>query len=106
MNSNRICCILLNTNIGKVYIFNVCFPCDNATQSYLQLYNEMLSTISTFLHDSNVVNCIIACDLNTDLSLVRSGNTISLHNFISNESLYIVQQQSLIVYNILFCDAI
>ena len=105
INSNRICCISLNTNIGKVYIFNVYFPCDNATQSSLQLYNEMLSTISTFLHDNNVVNCI-GGDLNTDLSRVRSGNTISLNNFISNESLSMVQQHvtNSIQYTFLGCN--
>ena len=66
------------------------------------MYNEMLSTISTCLHDNNVVNCIIAGDLNTDLSRVRSGNTISINNFIANESLSVVQQH----VNILFWDAI
>ena len=66
----------------------------------------MLSTISTFLHDNNVINCIIGGDLNTDLSLVRSGNTISLNNFISNESLSMVQQHvtNCIQYTFLGCN--
>ena len=66
----------------------------------------MLSTISTFLHDNNVVNCIIGGDLNTDLSRVRSGNAISLNNFISNESLSMVQQHvtNCIQYTFLGCN--
>ena len=66
----------------------------------------MLSTISTFLHDNNVVNCIISGDLNTDLSRVRSGNTISLKNFISNESLSMVQQHVTNCIQYTFWDAI
>ena len=66
----------------------------------------MLSTISTFLHDNNVVNCIIAGDLNSDLSRVRSGNTISLNNFISNESLSMGQQHVTNCIHYTFWDAI
>ena len=68
----------------------------------------MFSTISTFLHDNNVtvVNCIIGGDLNTDLSRVRSGNTISLNNFLPTESLSMVQQHvtNCIQYTFLGCN--
>ena len=86
------CCVTLSTNVGFIYVFNVYFLCDNSTQCKLQLYNEMLATLSSFFIKHNVVNCITGGDLNTVLSRVRSGNTISLNNFILREMLFIAQQ--------------
>ena len=71
MDSDRICCVRLRTNVGIIYVFNIYFPSDNSTQCILQLYNEMLATLSFFFIKHNVVNCIIRSDLNTDLSRAR-----------------------------------
>ena len=92
MDSDRMCCVRLSTNVGFIYVFNEYFPCDNSTQCNLQLYNEMLAVVSSFFIKHNVVNCIIGGDLNTDLSRARSGNTISLNNFILREMLSMAQQ--------------
>ena len=54
----------------------------------LQDYNEVLSTISTCLSQYNVEYCVIAGDLNTDLSRINSGNTISLRSFVDEENLF------------------
>ena len=56
----------------------------------LQDYNEVLSTISTCLSQYNAEYCVIAGDLNTDLSRVNSGNTISLKAFVDEENLFLV----------------
>ena len=50
MDIDRMCCVRLSTNVGFIYVFNVYFPCDNSTQCNLQLYNEMLATLSIFFH--------------------------------------------------------
>ena len=31
MDSDRMCCVRLSTNVGLIYVFNVYFPCDNST---------------------------------------------------------------------------
>ena len=37
----------------------------------------------------NVVNCVIGGDVNTDISRIKSGNMISLQNFIEKENLFL-----------------
>ena len=58
------------------------------------LYNEVLTHISTNIHYNNVNHCIVAGDLNTDFTRSDSGNTISLTSFINNEILYSVLQDN------------
>ena len=53
------------------------------------IYNDVLSVISHFCETHNVVNCVIGGDLNTDVSRIRSGNTISLHNYMDKENLFL-----------------
>ena len=65
IDSDRMCCVKLSTNAGFIYVFNVYFLCDNSTQCNLQLYNEMLATLSSCFIKHNVVNCIVGGDLNT-----------------------------------------
>ena len=73
-----------------VYIFNVYMPCDSTTNANLDdYYNDVLSVISQFCATHNVVNCVIGGDLNTDVSRIRSGNTISLHNYMDKENLFL-----------------
>ena len=87
LNSHRVCCIKLITESCTVFIFNVYLPCDTMRNDNLQDYNEVLSTISTCLSQYNAEYCVIAGDLNTDLSRVNSGNTISLKAFVDEENL-------------------
>ena len=69
------------------YLFNVYFPCDTNNNEYLQEYNDVLSDISSCMIKHNIDYCIIAGDLNTDLSRVNSGNTLSLQSFVEKENL-------------------
>ena len=64
-------------------------PCDSTTNTNLADYNEVLSVISNFCATYNVVNCVIGGDVNTDISRIKSGNTISLQNFIEKENLFL-----------------
>ena len=89
LSSNRACCIRLSTSVGYIYIFNVYMPCDSTTNANLDGYNDVLSVISHFCATHNVVNCVIGGDLNTDVSRIRSGNTISLHNYMDKENLFL-----------------
>ena len=45
--------------------------------------------------------CVIAGDLNTDLSRLNSGNTLSLQSFVDNENVAFVMDKFLMMYNIL-----
>ena len=54
----------------------------------LQDYNEVLCTISICLSQYNAEYCVIAVDLNTDLSRVNPGNTISLKAFVDEENVF------------------
>ena len=64
-------------------------PCDSTTNANLDDYNDVLSVISHFCATHNVVNCVIDGDLNTDVPRSRSGNTISLHNYMDKENLFL-----------------
>ena len=71
MNSNRVCCIRLELNSCTLYVFNIYFSCDTNNNEYLQEYNDVLSDINSCMLKHNIDNCIIACDLDTDLSRVK-----------------------------------
>ena len=47
----------------------------------------ILSDISKCCIDNSISNCIIGGDVNTDISLICSGNTSSLQKFIVKENL-------------------
>ena len=85
INCARLCCIRINTKIGFLYVFNVYMPCDSILN--LEEYNNVLSIMSAFFITHNVLQCIIGGDMNTDLSRLSSGNTISLNRFILQEDL-------------------
>ena len=82
LKSKRVCCMQIKTESGFIYVFNVYMPCDTLSNEYLDDYNTVLSCISTCLHDYTVEYCLIAGDLNTDLSRHLSGNTICFKSFI------------------------
>ena len=63
-------------------------PCDSIANTNLDKYNEVLSAISTFCTTHNIVNYVVGGDINTDLSRTRSGNTISLQNFMDWENIF------------------
>ena len=77
MNCNRVCCIRLSTDMGHIYLFNVYLPCDTTNHENLCEYNMVLTDIAKCCAENDVSNCIIGGDLNTDLSRVKSGNTMS-----------------------------
>ena len=93
VNSSRVCCIQIKTNLGYLYVFNVYLPCDTTNNVNLQEYNEVLSVISKCLETYKAEFCLIIGDLNTDLSRVNSGNTISLKSFVEKENLHFVVQE-------------
>ena len=47
----------------------------------------ILSDISKCCIDNSISNCIIGGDMNTDISRICSGNTISLQKFVAEENL-------------------
>lgn len=89
-DSNRFCCIRIQTNIGLLYLINVYMPYDTISNLNLEEYNCVLSELSRFFLLNNVQLCIVCGDINTDLSRVHSGNTISLNQFANNEQLLFV----------------
>ena len=48
-------------------------------------YNNVLSDISGCMIEHKIDYCVIACDLNTHLSRLNSGNTLSLQSFVANK---------------------
>ena len=71
---------------------NVYFPCATNNNEYLQEYNDVLSDINSCMIQHNIDFCIIAGDLNTDLSRVNSGNILSLQSSIEKENLSYVMK--------------
>ena len=49
-----------------------------------------MSDISGCIIEHKIDYCVIGCDLNSDLSLLNSGNTLSLQSFVDNENLAFV----------------
>ena len=90
IGSKRVCCIGVNTDRGLVYLFNVYMPCDTNTNEHLCDYNMILTDIAKYCDDNGVLNCVIGGDMNTDMSRTKSGNTVSLRNFIRDENLNLV----------------
>ena len=90
IGSKRVCCIGVNTDRGLVYLFNVYMPCDTKTNEHLCDYNMILTDIAKYCDDNGVLNCVIGGDMNTDMSRTKSGNTVSLRNFIRDEKLNLV----------------
>ena len=68
-----------------MYVFNVYFPCDTNNNEHLQSYNDILSDISGCMIEHKIDYCVIAGDLNTDLSRLNPGNTLSLQSFVDNK---------------------
>ena len=62
-------------------------PCDTSNNEYLFEYYMIMSDISTCFIDNSISNCIIGGDMNTDISRICSGNTISLQKFVAGEKL-------------------
>ena len=89
------CCIRLSASIRHIYICNVYMSCDSSTNSNLEEYSEMLSVISNFCDTHNVENRVIGGDLNTDMSSTKSGNLISLQNFMDEENMFSVFKQTI-----------
>ena len=73
-----------------LYVFNVYFPCDTNNNEHLRDYNDVLSKISGCMIEYKIAYCVIAGDLNTDLSRLNLGNTLSLQSFVDNENLAFV----------------
>ena len=87
LNSKRVCCLQIKIEHGLLYVFNVYMPCDSTNNDNLQEYNETLSIISTCMSQHKINYCVIAGDLNTDLTRIHSGNSISLNTFVEKENL-------------------
>ena len=65
-------------------------PCDTNTNEHLCDYNMILTDIAKYCDDNGVLNCVIGGDMSTDMSRTKSGNTLSLRNFIRDENLNLV----------------
>ena len=85
------CSVLFNSALSHCIDFIVlnckrlCLPCDTNNDSYD--YNEVLSTISHYCCNKQVIHCIIVGDLNTDFTGLWSNNTISLKLFLEEEDM-------------------
>ena len=60
---------------------------DNSTESF-DMYNHVLSVISTYCLDNNVDVYMIGGDFNTSLFRNESRYTISFNKFVEDERLY------------------
>ena len=60
-------------------------PCDQ--HIFIDEYIDVLSVISHYFLSYNVQYLVIGGDLNTDISIINSANTITLKHFVSNECL-------------------
>ena len=56
INSKRVCCIRVNTDIGLVYLFNVYMPRDTITNEHLCDYNMILTDIAKYCDENRVLN--------------------------------------------------
>ena len=70
-----------------MYLFNVYMPCDTSNNENLFQYNMILSDIAKCCIDNSISDCIIGGDMNTGISRICSGNTISLQKFAAEENL-------------------
>ena len=87
-NEKRVCGITITLPHSVLSIFNVYMPCDdNSTESF-DMYNHVLSVISTYCVDNNVDVYMIGGDFNTSLFRNESRHTISLNKFVEKECLY------------------
>ena len=89
VNSRRLyACTFEFMNFPKLLIINAYMPCDSHNVIDSDLYREIISEIETIMnlnHDVDYV--IIGGDLNTDVSRVRSANSVMLENFCTRSGL-------------------
>ena len=46
----------------------------------------ILTVIAKYCDENRVLKCVIGGDMNFDMSRTKSGNTVSLRNFIKDEN--------------------
>ena len=85
LNCRRLCCIKLRTPSYELYVFNVYLPCNTNNENDSYDYNEVLSIISHYCCNNQVIYRIIVGDLNIDFFRLGSNNTISLKLFLEEE---------------------
>ena len=90
MNSKRVCYVRLEMKLFVLYVFNVYFPCDTNNIEHLQDYKDVLSNIELNFIEHKIDYSIIADDLNTELSRLNLGSTLSLQSCVDNENLALV----------------
>ena len=88
VTSCRMCAIVIQVNGHNIMLFNVYMPSDTQYDRCNSVaFNEVLDQISEICvqHDTN--QFIVGGDLNTDLSRNASLHSVSLHRFMSQESM-------------------
>ena len=87
--SDRLCCIQIWLNdVHSILLFCVYMPCDDGRiGNNLNVYQDILSEISTLCSNINATYILLAGDLNTDLSRSNSLHTKELLNFCTMENI-------------------
>ena len=88
-DSKRTCGIKwkLHNSDGFVNLFTVYMPCYVNTAIHHLDFNNVLQSITMYCLQNTVKYCTIGGDFNADISRVKSMNTASLQNFVSDEGL-------------------
>ena len=87
-NEKRVCGITITLPHSVLSIFNVYMPCDVKSTESFDMYNHILSVISTYCVDNNVDGYMIGGDFNISLFCNESRHTISLDKLVEEECLY------------------
>ena len=92
--SNRLCALSLKFDCFIVYLFCIYMPCDINEIDNLNEFNSILNEISLLCLKYDVENVCIAGDMNTDLSRLNSWHTQSIKQFVEQEDMYCVINNS------------
>ena len=77
--------IIIDTNIGKILALNVYLPYDNRDLDSLDKFRMSIATIGSVIDEYNIVNIVIAGDMNADPSRGRFWRELT--DLISNYNL-------------------
>ena len=85
---SRVCAVRVDLESSSFLLFNVYMPTDTKSDmENVEVFDEVLSAISSISSDSPVDRIVVRGDFNTDFSRNASLHTRSLISFLNNECL-------------------